>query len=197
MQTLLKSIDRRILAGLPSFTFMHSAKISSSESAVRSRLRALVLLPVLGAMALAAFALPPIKHLPKAQRHENRRQIDQLEETWRNAMLKANVAAMDSLLADDYMAILPNGTLQTKEQALASLRAGTTHVTSIGISDRKVRFYGVTALITSRAEVVGTSATGDFSGSYRYTQVYVRDKQGTWKIVSFEANRIRESGERK
>jgi len=90
---------------------------------------------------------------------------------------------------------LPDGTLQTKEQTLASLRSGATHLTDIKVSDRRVRFYGTTALVTSRADVTGSSAGGPMSGSYRYTRVYVRDKQGTWKVVSFEASRIAERAE--
>jgi len=44
----------------------------------------------------------------------------------------------------------------------------------------------------------GTNAEGkDVGGSYRYTRVYIRDEQGRWKIVSFEASRIREPGEKK
>jgi ketosteroid isomerase-like protein len=43
--------------------------------------------------------------------------------------------------------------------------------------------------------VKGTTSDGDVSGSYRYTRVYVRDPQGSWKIVSFEVSRIRELGE--
>jgi ketosteroid isomerase-like protein len=95
------------------------------------------------------------------------------------------------------MAITAYGTLQTKEQALANLRSGRMHFTSLDVSDRKVRFYGKTALVTSLAEVQGTTAEGDISGSYRYTRVYVRDAQGEWKIVSFEASRIRDPGEHK
>jgi ketosteroid isomerase-like protein len=60
-----------------------------------------------------------------------------------------------------------------------------------------VRFYGTTAVVTSLAEVQGTNAEGDFTGSFRYTRVYVRDVRGEWKIVSFEASRIRGSGERR
>ena len=112
-------------------------------------------------------------------------------------MLKTNSAAMDALLADDYMAISPAGTLQSKEQTLTSLRAGQMHFTSIEFSDRKLRIYGPTALVTARADVSGTSGDHDISGSYRYTQVYVRDAHSKWKIVSFEASRIREHGERK
>ena len=62
---------------------------------------------------------------------------------------------MDALLANDYMAITAYGTLQTKDQALANLRSGRMHFTTLDISDRKVRFYGKTALVTSQAQVKG------------------------------------------
>jgi ketosteroid isomerase-like protein len=35
---------------------------------------------------------------------------------------------------------------------------------------------------------------GQLAGDYRYTRVYVRNAQGVWKIVSFEASRVREPG---
>jgi len=133
--------------------------------------------------------------MPRGQRHESRREIDLLEQTWRDAVLHRNAAAMDSLLADDYIAITANGTLQSKEQTLANLKSGIVRFASIDFSDRKVRFYGQTALVTSRAEVSGTTSEGDVSGSYRYTRVYVKDERGRWKIVSFEASRIRNSDE--
>jgi ketosteroid isomerase-like protein len=135
--------------------------------------------------------------MPRAQRHESRHEIDQLEQTWRAALMQRNAAAMDSLLADDYIAITSTGTLVSKEQTLAGLRSGTLHFASLEFSDRKVRFYGQTALVTSRAEVSGSNADADISGSYRYTRVYVKDEHGTWKIVSFEASRIRDSEDHK
>jgi ketosteroid isomerase-like protein len=142
---------------------------------------------------------PPPKStgLPRAQRHEVRNEIDQLEDTWQNAVLRGNAAAIDPLLADDYMAITASGTLQTKDDTLANLLSGRTHFTVLEISDRKVRFYGTTALVTSLATVAGSTEEGDISGSYRYTHVYVRNKLGAWKIVSFEASKIREPGEHK
>jgi ketosteroid isomerase-like protein len=133
--------------------------------------------------------------MPRGQKHESRHEIDQLEETWRDAILKSNTTVMEGLLADDYMAITASGMLQTKEQALASLRAGHIHFKTLDISDRKVRFYGTTALVTSLAEVEGTTGDGEVSGNYRYTRVYVKDAQGAWKIVSFEVSKIREPGE--
>jgi len=135
--------------------------------------------------------------MPRAQKHENRHVIDQLEDQWREALLKGDTATMSSLLADDYMAITPFGTLQTKDETLDSLKTGRWHFTVLNLSDRKVRFYGTTALVTSIAQVEGASPEGDLSGSYRYTRVYARTPQGGWKIVNFEANRIRQPGEHK
>jgi ketosteroid isomerase-like protein len=144
------------------------------------------------ALVFAAHLLPA---MPRAEKHETRHQIESLEDSWRNAVLKGNITAMDALLADDYIAISPTGILQSKEQALANIRSGTMHFKSIVLTDRKIRMYGTTALVTSRAEVSGTGPDGNISGSYRYTRVYVKDARGVWRIVSFEASRIREPGE--
>ena len=170
---------------------------TSTNSSIRMNRRmtlAAMLVPVL---MLAVWVTPLHAGMPGTQKHERRHEIDQLEEVWRNAVLNGNTVAMDALLADDYMAITASGTLQTKEQALANLRAGRMHFKALNISDRKVRFYGTTAVVTSLAEAQGTNAEGDFSGSFRYTCVYVRDAQGAWKIVSFEASKIRGPGERR
>jgi len=158
------------------------------------RRTALVVLTMM--LAGPAFGAQP-GNMPRSQKHESRHEIDQLEESWRDALLHGNTTLMESLLADDYMAITASGTLQTKEQALANLRSGRVHLTIMDISDRKVRFYGTTALVTSMAQVQGTNAEGNMTGSFRYTRVYVRDLKGEWKIVSFEASRIRGSFDRK
>lgn len=148
-------------------------------------LLALVPLPLLTAQAR--------RGIPRAQRHEFQHEIERLEQEWVNAVLHRNVQLMDSLLAEDYTAITANGTLQSKQQMLDSMRDGTLHFSSIELSDRKVRFYGRTALVTSRAVVNGSTPNGDIKGSYRYTRVYVRDPRGNWKIVSFETSKIRPS----
>jgi ketosteroid isomerase-like protein len=150
------------------------------------------------ALALVAFAAPGLfAVVPKPQHHEARHEIEQLEETFRTAMLHADVTALSSLLADDYMGITASGTLQTKDDLLAALRSGKVRFTVLDLSDRKIRFYGATALVTCRAEIEGTTSEGAVSGSYRYTRVYVRAPSGAWKIVSFEASRVRPSDEHK
>jgi ketosteroid isomerase-like protein len=148
---------------------------------------------VAGLAAIIFVSSTSLPAKPHAEKHEIRHQIEHLENAWRTAVLRANIGSMESLLAEDYMSISPSGILQSKEQTLANLKAGTVHFTSIDLNDRKIRIYGTTALVTSRAEVTGTSPDGNISGSYRYTRVYVKDGRGVWRIVSFEASRIRQS----
>ena len=157
----------------------------------------LVLLMVAGPVLAKSGLAQPKQAMPRGERHESKHEIDQLEQNWRDAILHRNVQALEALLAEDYIAITANGMLQSKEETLASLKSGALHVETLEFSDRKVRFYGQTALVTSKAELKGNRGNGEISGSYRYTRVYAKDAKGAWKIVSFEASRIREPGERK
>ena len=146
------------------------------------------------ALLFASAALPgqaaAAHAVPRAQRHEYRHEIDQLEDAWRTAMLKGNSSALAALLADDYTAITAKGAIQTKEQAISNLRTGALQLTELTLSDRKVRIYGSTAVVTSLAELTGGKSDVEMTGRYRYTRVYIRNQQGQWKIVSFEASRI-------
>jgi uncharacterized protein (TIGR02246 family) len=152
---------------------------------------ATVLILAVGAVPLFAGGLS------LAQKHESRHEIDQLEDEWRNAVLTSDAKTMDSLLADDYMAITPSGTLQSRDDALQNMRSGRVHFTSLTITDRKVRFYGATAVVTSLTSIDAITPDGHVTGDYRYTRVYVRNAQGVWKIVSFEASHVREPGPHK
>jgi ketosteroid isomerase-like protein len=133
--------------------------------------------------SVAAHALP---------KHESRavhKQIESLEMAWRQAQVDNNIAVISNLLADDYVGITANGTVESKAQTIAQRQAGTIRITSLDLDDLKVRLYGDTAVVTSKAELQGVNGQSDISGTYRYTRVYNR-RLGQWKIVSFEASRI-------
>jgi len=160
-------------------------------------LRSMCLAGLLATATASCFAGAVTKPLPRAQKHEYRHEIDQVEEAWRTAILKGNATALEALLADDYTGITAKGAIQTKEQAVSNLKSGALQLTTLAISDRKVRVYGETAVVTSLAELTGSRKDADVSGRYRYTRVYVRNSSGQWKIVSFEASRIQEANEHK
>ncbi len=151
---------------------------------------------ILGAFAWGASgsllaAVPvPFTHHDSASMHK---EVEALEQDWRQALLASNVTELDHLLADDYLGVTANGTLETKADLLAMRRSGTTRLSQLDLSDLKVRVYGDTAVVTSRAEVAGTNGGTDISGRYRYTRVYNR-RNGQWRIVSFEASRMPDNG---
>lgn len=184
----LGHIDPRVASGLPSDTLMGTLGFAAVARIGRM---------ICAVSALCLIVILPLQAMPRGERHEVRHEIDHLEDHWRDAVLNRNVPAMDSLLASDYMAITANGTLESKDETLAKLRSGALHIRSLEMSDRKVRFYGGTALVTSRAEVTGMTPDGELKGSYRYTRVYVKDRAGVWRIVSFEASKIREGSDHK
>jgi ketosteroid isomerase-like protein len=143
--------------------------------------------------ALTVLLLLPACHpawaFPHRERTNVRKEIEALEQKWRQAILTNNVSDMDHLLADDYIGITSNGTVETKAQDLAQRRAGTVRITELDLSDMHIRVYGDTAVVTSKAQLQGTNGASDISGGYRYTRVYNR-RLGQWKIVSFEASRM-------
>lgn len=162
-----------------------------------SRRCALVAMLSAALLPVANVASASAAQVKKSHNREARHEIDRLEDVWRTAILKGDANTLSGLLAEDYTAISSSGTLQTKDEALATIRNRRMHFNSMDLSERKVRFYGNTALVTSLAQVQGTTSDGEVSGSYRYTRVYVRNPQGQWKIVSFEASRIRPQGDRR
>jgi ketosteroid isomerase-like protein len=127
---------------------------------------------------------------PREKKHDAKRQVEALEEQWRQAQLAGDVAAMDKLLSDDYIGITMTGQVNTKSQQLDRMRMHKTSLTKLDLGDRQVKLIGSIAIVTSRAEVEGTNEGTPVKGTYRYTRVYQRLPSGGWKITSFEATRV-------
>ena len=127
---------------------------------------------------------------PREKKHEAKRQVEALEEQWRQAQLAGDVATMDKLLSDDYIGISMTGQVHTKTQQLDRMRMHKIALTKLDLGDRQVKLVGSIAIVTSRAEVEGTNEGAPVKGTYRYTRVYQRVPSGGWKITSFEATRV-------
>ena len=128
----------------------------------------------------------------EAQHHKKRdykHEVEGLEEQWRVAQLAGDVAAMDRLLAEDYVGISVNGEVNTKTQQLDRLRTRSLILSKIAFSDMKVKLVGPVAIVTSLADIEGSSNGVVINGQYRYTRVYQRLASGAWKITNFELTR--------
>ena len=128
---------------------------------------------------------------PHPKRNDQyKHEVEQLEQVWRKAELSGDVATMDKLLSDDYVGITMSGQVVTKEQQLERLRKRTMPLSRIDLMDVHVKLIGTTAIVTSRAEVEGTDEGVPMHGTFRYTRVYSRQPNGSWKVTNFEATRV-------
>lgn len=152
-----------------------------------SRLRIRIFIVLL----VGIFASPlPGLFAQKNQHHEHkhleREQIVALEKEWQQAALADDVATMDKLLSDDYLGITASGEVLTKAQQLDHMREKKLVLSQLQTSELKIKLIGHIAIVTSLAEVEGTSDGDTLHGAYRYTRVYQRMANGSWKITSFE-----------
>ena len=73
---------------------------------------------------------------------------------------------------------------------MKGFQSGSFKYESRHISDLTIRVYGDTAVVTGRSNQKGMENGKDYSGDYRFTRVYVRQK-GRWLTVALQATAIK------
>jgi len=127
----------------------------------------------------------------KSKRTSVEQDLIKLEAGWSVAAMKGDVAFIEGILADDYTDTDPEGTVTTKAQDIADLKAGVVRLDSVSTDDYKVHVYGKAAVVTGRNTVKGEYKGKDISGQYRWTDTWVK-RGGHWQCVASHASRIAE-----
>ncbi len=160
----------------------------------KSQMTSAVLLTaaVVGVPAPFAFAIhmQPLHE----KKHDAKRQVEALEEQWRQAQLSGDVATMDSLLSDDYIGISMTGQVNTKMQQLDRMRTHKLAISKLDLGEMQVKLVGAIAIVTSRAEVEGTNEGIPVKGTYRYTRVYQRLPSATGRSQASRPHAYRVPG---
>lgn len=108
-------------------------------------------------------------------------QIREVEREWAQVGVKADTTAVERLLTDDFLGIGPDGASYTKQGLIDDLRKNPAPLSEVEVDDLRVRFYGRVAIVQGRKSF--TRKDGG-RGRYASTDVLVREKDGTWKLVS-------------
>jgi len=127
--------------------------------------------------------------LPRNAKREMHQEVDALERQWRQAQLSDDIDTMDKLLSDDFLGTTANGQVVTKAQQLDRMKTHALALTQLDISDTKIKLIGQVAIVNSLAQIAGMMDEKPIEGAFRYTRVYQRLPNGTWKITSFSATR--------
>jgi Domain of unknown function (DUF4440) len=105
------------------------------------------------------------------------------------AMMKQDVAALDTLLDAELTYVHTGGDLQSRPQFLELIRSNSLVYESITPSDVMVRIHDGVALATGRSRMRVRNAAGVSNFGIRFTEVYVR-RSGRWLLTAWEATRI-------
>ena len=117
------------------------------------------------------------------------KEIRALEEERNQAILHGDAAVLERMTSDDYTFITLRGELRTKAEIVKGFQSGSFKYESRTISDLKVRVYGDTAIVTGRSSQQGKENGKDYSGDYRFTRVYLKQR-GHWVTVALQTTLI-------
>jgi ketosteroid isomerase-like protein len=156
----------------------------------RSPLFALAALTTVCTLSLTVLASAKQITAKTSRDDETIRQVLEMERHTREATLRNDAAFTERILADDYIAIGPLGTVVTKAETVAAHREAQLHYDSLDVTEMAVRVYGDMAVVTARAHVKGNNLGEDFSGPYRFTRVWVKHN-GEWHTVAYQATATR------
>jgi ketosteroid isomerase-like protein len=116
-------------------------------------------------------------------------QIHDLGERWTDAELRADVATLDGLAADDFQLVGPLGFVLDKQQWLGRYRSGAFVTHSLSWTDVDVRDYGDAAVAVGVLEQEAAFQGRPSNGKFRVTQVLVRDGE-SWRIAGLHYSPI-------
>src|SRR2546422_168723 len=100
-------------------------------------------------------------------------EIIKLEQTVTDAQFKKDRAALERLLADDYLYTHSNGSVLNKAQEIAQSMSSDVQWTDSKFADLKVRSFGDVAVLTGQQTIQGT-AKGYVPGPRRITDILDR-----------------------
>ncbi len=105
-------------------------------------------------------------------------------------LLTADTAALDRILADDFMLIDVNsGSEIAKVDLLTAIALGQVKFESIQPVGQHVRSHSGTHIITGQTRMTGRLGDGPFAADSRYTHVYV-GHEGEWRLVAAQGTLI-------
>ena len=109
---------------------------------------------------------------------------------FRDALISADVQALDMLMADEYVGFDPDGNPQDKKAALGSYQPGAARIDRYEVEDVDARVIGEVGIVTGRGYIHGTFESTEFEHSLRFLDLYVyRDDR--WQLYVSQVTPLR------
>ncbi len=105
------------------------------------------------------------------------------------AMVHADTAALQAMLASDLLYVHSNALKENKESHLSAIATRKLVYEAMNREEAMVRFYGKTALVNGLVKVRGVLNGNAFEIRLLYTAVYQK-KKGIWQLTNWQSTRV-------
>jgi ketosteroid isomerase-like protein len=127
--------------------------------------------------------LSPVKPQEEIVQHE----LDLLR-----AFEMKDITALNALIHNNALFVLPNGLSVTKETVLNNYREGNAQMASLVATDRHINVIGSNAVVSFNLEMKGKYFDKALSSNFRYLRVWQRTV-GSWQVIATSGVQLVES----
>ena len=119
----------------------------------------------------------------------DREALIQLERDWDEAFRSKDVAFVDNVLAEEFMATYGDGTRVDRAQELEMIATFNLQIDSSTVDDFTVNLYDDAAVVWFTQHMVGPSQGQTLELTYRYMDVFVF-RDGRWQCVASQSTQV-------
>jgi ketosteroid isomerase-like protein len=112
-----------------------------------------------------------------------------LENLWNRALEQKDTKALDMLLANTMASVDTDGSVQSKSEFLASIKAPDYQPSQVTIEHTNVQVYGDAAVVIGIFRVKGTDKGRSFVHRERFVDTWIKTN-GSWQCVVTTSNLI-------
>ncbi|MBB6048923.1 nuclear transport factor 2 family protein [Armatimonas rosea] len=109
-----------------------------------------------------------------------------------DAMVKGDLAALETIFTKDLTYTHSSGKSDTKESLLEAMKTGATKYLAVTLSEKKHQVYGNTVIVTGLTEVKVKAGENEVAFKARFTEVWTRQK-GEWRFAAWQTTRLPEA----
>jgi uncharacterized protein (TIGR02246 family) len=107
----------------------------------------------------------------------------QLVQDWINAIPKRDTGRINEVLAEDFVAILPDGRKVSKAEHIQEVTSGSYNPASFTLDQTNARIFGDTAIVTYYQMEESKLDGRDTSGMSAWTDILAK-RDGRWQVVA-------------